>query len=134
MVAVDWVPGSETQFVVCTTNCVKYYDLLTEYNVNEMGELLPLVFFLVSYGEGKHIKDHAVLPPPDETERKATRGAAMSVDDESSYDDGDDEDFVVVEDGHRWDTTVIVMMSDGKICPVPIIRMIERDFEDDGER
>ena len=136
VVSVDWVPGSETQFVVSTTNCVKFYDLLAEYNINEMGELLPLVFFLISYGEGKHIKDHVVLAPPDEATMKHTRrsSAQMDEDDRNEDDDDDDDEFVVIEDGHRWDTTVIVMTSDGKLRAVPIIRMIERDYEDDGER
>ena len=62
---------SESCFVVCTTNSVKYYDISCEYNVNEIQELLPLIFFVMSYdddveddGHRRFIKSMAILPPP----------------------------------------------------------------------
>ena len=155
VVDVMWVPGSESCFVVATTNCVKYYDITCVWSANEISEPLPLIFFVMSYevededGGRKFIKSMTILPPPGPSEIKrlskprtfsdpnsdGSNAMDEGDDDDDDDDDKDDEDEeVYIEEEQEWDCTVVVMLNDGRICAEPILRHILRDDDDDGER
>ena len=131
IINVEWIPDCETAFAVTTTTGVKLYDLTSEHLVNELGEALPLVFHILSF-ESSCVKASALLPPG--------AGTRANLDSDSdSCEDGDDQMdvdniCVLVDEGHTWLATAMLLTDDGMLLSVPLLKPDRRDYEDECER